>query len=379
MGLISFIVFNLFVIGKVASICLPLYGTGCFSNSDCVDGTSCNFFQGWSQCLEKAEYATKAQCNRLYNTGDWGCVAGSCCNPNAYCDDNRLCQLPNQCSTSKVPTVVPTAFFPTSVLTKSPTRSGEKLCQWATGCNSNDDCVLGNKCQKYDFWSQCIEDPAALSQTTCLATNSEWGCGNGLGSKECCNRFAVCTANHLCSFTESCVYSFKPTKSPVLQPGTSVKPSQLLSKTPTSIPVLQPTSLPTIKPTISPTSSPTRSPSVVPTVYPSFLHPSVKPSANPSVTPTSIPTKLPSLLPTSVPSVKPSFKPTSVPTKVPSFLPTSVPSVKPSFKPTSVPTKVPSILPTSVPSIKPSVDPSAIPISVPTQLLSFSPSSSPSA
>jgi len=112
-----------------SKICL--YGVGCEVNSDCISGTFCQLFTGYSQCLEPTTYSDRtivgATCIAL-RTGSgsepkYGCKVNSdCCNPSATCSDN-VCSLENTCDFSLVssnPTVAATTRSPSTIKSISP-------------------------------------------------------------------------------------------------------------------------------------------------------------------------------------------------------------------------------------------------------------------
>jgi len=209
-----------------SAACLSLYGTGCKTDTDCALGLKCNYFEGWSQCLESPVYLQKSsECNRLFNSGDWGCLSNAtCCNPYAYCNSNKLCVLKNTCPVTSKPTTAPT-MLPTLILS---TVNEEKLCQYALGCKSDNDCVKGTACQLNQYWSQCVEPSSNLKTGICKKTNADWGCNS---NSDCCNKDASCSQNRLCVLSSSCVKSFVPTKLPTSK-ATNIptSPNQLPGK-----------------------------------------------------------------------------------------------------------------------------------------------------
>jgi hypothetical protein len=99
-----------------------------------------------------------------------------------------------------------------------------KLCLFATGCLSDSDCVVGTKCEKHQFWNQCVVDESV----------SEDGRNNCKMAKYCGALIideAFCSALTACSEFEKCTPSID-------SPSFSFTSNLILTETqiPTSIP-----------------------------------------------------------------------------------------------------------------------------------------------
>jgi hypothetical protein len=76
------------------------YGTSCLSSDKydtCQLGSSCVSHPYWSQCVENTKkWEASSSCVKTLN---WGCsTSKDCCNANAICGSDRMCQLPKPCN-----------------------------------------------------------------------------------------------------------------------------------------------------------------------------------------------------------------------------------------------------------------------------------------
>ena len=283
---------------------LCMYTIGCNCDDDCISGNICKRFfssgSSFTQCLQDPKYADKAFLGRsCYNTqnvlyAQWGCQFNAdCCNPFASCI-NGFCLLQEdcvwpKCDSNVVPSVQPT-IVPSIMINEAPTilRSQEpsslflvpklteaasvsasvvvptssptvvKMCMYATGCVTSDDCIDGNIC-KYFFtgsaFTQCLQNPLYANRTmvgrSCYNTQNvlyaQWGCQ---ASSECCNPYAVCI-NRFCLLAQNCV-GYRPT---YMSYTPSVQSTALKTASPTAIPNTFPSFSPTKYPSRLPFSS----------------------------------------------------------------------------------------------------------------------------
>lgn len=108
-------------------------------------------------------------------------------------------------------------------------------CMYATGCETDLDCVQGTYCKKNNGWSQCLEKPSLTGQLTASCHTSyytgDWGCTPAASAENggCCNPFTSCDVQKkTCQFGVDCSavvttlrLSSAPSASPTMSVGTS--------------------------------------------------------------------------------------------------------------------------------------------------------------
>ena len=146
--------------------------------------------------------------------------------------------------------------FSSSALTAAPPSPWDLncMCQYASGCSSDDDCCSGQICSNYLTWTQCTEsrlfkDKASLPNPGCKATVTtlpltadDFGC---ITDADCCNPSANCDPGGVCRFPETCSDSLDESdpgsRSPTVVPfGAPSVPTTPIPGVPSAAPIAVP-------------------------------------------------------------------------------------------------------------------------------------------
>ena len=269
--------------------------------------------------------------------------------------------------------------------------SVQVICQYASGCKVDSDCVSGNKCntEKLPYYSQCVPDPSKYSTNpTCL---QNWGerCSS---TSDCCDPGSYCNSNwwyRQCQqpqlHSSACLSLPSAVPTRVLTATPSFRPSQPFSA---KIPICQyggycrsnsdcalgnkcviqsayysqclpdPSQYATTN--CAPTyntkcsvSSDCCDPGTICTQIGGCPYSTCVPMQSPMCTnPIGYAPEVPSNVPVAIPSVSPTVKattdlPTIAPTSNPTIAPTSNPTIALTFIPTATLTDIPTAFPTA--------------------------------
>ena len=213
---------------KKTYICL--YGNCRGAPADCIPGAICQYSNPYySQCVEDPAYRAATNCRKTNEYGCGGAAGGSCCNPSAVCNADRVCILPQPTcvnDAASAPSSQPAQSLSLSLQPAAPSPSPSRspaaaptqvVCLWGDCSAPSSACAVGLTCKwQSAYYSQCVEDARfSTGRSDCHATN-QWGCGGLSGPSACCNPGAGCNSQHVCEIrTSGCrLHTAAPTPQP---------------------------------------------------------------------------------------------------------------------------------------------------------------------